>query len=217
MADDKGKPVGRSVSTELTYLLVGLFLLSILLARFENYISQGNLRQVSVVGLWAGSFFTSYIAPVLKLMSLVATAAALYGIFKVTSLFNALNESEKELYGSKVKVGESDDLPEVKNGKWERIIELVNSTNASDWRLAIIEADVMLEDLLRRMGYHGESIGEMLKGIEESDFLTLDAAWEAHKVRNRIAHSGSEFPLNEREAKRVIALFESVFREFKII
>jgi hypothetical protein len=60
-------------------------------------------------------------------------------------------------------------------------------------------------------------VAEKLKSVDSSDMLTLDAAWEAHKVRNRIAHSGSDFELNEREAKRVIMLFESVFREFGMI
>jgi hypothetical protein len=217
MADDKKKPEGTSISTELTYLLVGLFLLSVVIARFEESILGGSFRFASIFGLRIVSFFFAYVTPVLKIISIIVTAAAVYGIFKVMNLFNVLNRNEKELYGSKIKMGDGAELPEMKNGKWERVIELINSTNASDWRLAIIEADVMLEDLLRRMGYHGESIGEMLKGVEESDFLTLDAAWEAHKTRNRIAHSGSEFPLNEREAKRVVALFETVFREFKII
>ena len=75
----------------------------------------------------------------------------------------------------------------------------------------------MLDELLRAQGYHGDSVGEMLKGVEKSDMLTLDNAWDAHKVRNQIAHAGSDYLLNERDAKRIITLFESVFKEFKII
>ncbi len=113
---------------------------------------------------------------------------------------------------------EVEKAPESKgNPKWVRVVSLINSNNSSDWRLAIIEADVMLEELLRVNGYHGDTIGDMLKAVEPSDMLTLDNAWEAHKVRNRIAHAGADFELTEREAKRVIVLFESVFKEFEII
>jgi hypothetical protein len=217
MADDKKKPEGRNIQTELIYLLAGLFLLSIIITRLEDALRGGGLSLIGIVWLKITSFFFAYIAPILKLISALVSAAAVYGIFKVMSHFNVLLAEEKELYGSKIIHGDYEESPQEKNGRWERIIELINSANSSDWRLAIIEADVMLEDLLNSMGYHGESIGEMLKAVEVSDFLTLDAAWEAHKVRNKIAHSGSEFALNEREAKRVIALFESVFREFKII
>jgi hypothetical protein len=56
-----------------------------------------------------------------------------------------------------------------------------------------------------------------MKSIEKSDFNSIDMAWEAHKIRNSIAHEGSDFLLNQREAKRVIGLYEIVFREFRYI
>ena len=72
----------------------------------------------------------------------------------------------------------------------------------------------MLADILEKMGYQGDSIGDKLKSVDKSDFLTLDYAWDAHRIRNQIAHEGSDFQLNEREAKRVIELYKTVFSEF---
>ena len=83
--------------------------------------------------------------------------------------------------------------------------------------MAIIEADVMLEELLETAGYVGGSVGEMLKSVDKNEFLSIESAWEAHKIRNSVAHSGGNFQLNERETKRVIALFEEVFKEFGVI
>jgi hypothetical protein len=100
------------------------------------------------------------------------------------------------------------------NQKWVNVQTHINSDNPSDWRLAILEADIMLEDVLEKMGYQGDTIGDKLKGVDKSDFLTLDLAWEAHKVRNQIAHQGSDFQLNDREAKRIIELYKKVFEEF---
>jgi len=98
--------------------------------------------------------------------------------------------------------------------KWLKVSAHINSDDLSQWRLAILEADIMLADILEKMGYQGDSIGDKLKSIDKSDFLTLDYAWEAHKIRNQIAHKGSDFQLNEREAKRVIDLYKTVFSEF---
>lgn len=103
------------------------------------------------------------------------------------------------------------------NEKWERILSLVASENPGDWRVAILEADIMLDELMARMQYRGDTLGEKLKGVEKADFMTIDMAWEAHKVRNRIAHSGSDFILTHREARRVIDLFRQVFDEFEYI
>ena len=102
------------------------------------------------------------------------------------------------------------------NIKWEKIITYLNSDNASDWKSAILEADILLDELVTKMGYEGENLGERLKKIEPSDFLTLNDAWEAHKVRNMIAHEG-DYVLTKRETIRVIELFRHVFEEFHFI
>lgn len=111
---------------------------------------------------------------------------------------------------------DANEIPVSINKSWDRVIMHVESLNESEWRLALIEADIMLADLLDNMGLPGDSVGEKLKAVEKSDFTTLDLAWEAHKVRNQIAHDPS-FMLTQREAKRVVGLFEAVFKEFAFI
>lgn len=101
--------------------------------------------------------------------------------------------------------------------RWLRVLSHINSNNPNDWRQAIIEADTILDDIVTRAGYPGETLGERMRGIEKSDFRTLNEAWEAHKVRNRIAHEGSSFRLNKREAERIIDLYRKVFEEFFFI
>ncbi len=105
----------------------------------------------------------------------------------------------------------------VKNPQWEKILKNIDSLNESDWRLAILEADIMLGDLLERMYLPGDTIGDKLKAVEKSDFTTLDNAWEAHKVRNQVAHEGQSFVLTDRETRRVVDLYRTVFEEFHII
>lgn len=90
----------------------------------------------------------------------------------------------------------------------------MSSKSEALWRIGIMEADNMLQEVLREKGYQGVEVGEMLK---EASFKTIDLAWDAHKLRNRIAHEGSDFVLTEREAKRAFTLYESVFRELKAI
>ncbi len=105
----------------------------------------------------------------------------------------------------------------LQNPKWLQVQKHIDSENSSDWKLAILEADIMLADMLDKFSLPGESIGEKLKAVEKSDFNTLEQAWEGHKIRNAIAHEGSEFVISQREARRVIELFKQVFDEFKLI
>lgn len=104
--------------------------------------------------------------------------------------------------------------PPRENERWLHVKSLLTSASTSDWRQAIIEADIMLEDMLRAIGYDGVTIGDMLKNVDPADFVTLDKAWEAHKVRNQIAHRGMDFRVDRNDAERVIRLYEEVFGEF---
>lgn len=103
------------------------------------------------------------------------------------------------------------------NNKWAMIVQKSAENNPNSWRLAIIEADILLEETLTNAGYVGATIGEKLKSANQTSFTTLQDAWEAHKVRNEIAHTGSDFVLTQRIAGETIMRFERVFREFKVI
>ena len=101
--------------------------------------------------------------------------------------------------------------------RWNRIVEQAHSENEQNWRLAILEADIMLNELLDLKGYSGDTMVDKMKRIQRADFNTVDDAWEAHKVRNRIAHEGSAHQLNDRETRRIIGLYERVLKEAKVI
>lgn len=100
--------------------------------------------------------------------------------------------------------------------RWENVIRHIESPNQNDWKQAILEADMMLDDILTAMGYKGESIGEKLKRVVPGDFSSLNEAWEAHKVRNQIAHE-SGFNLTQHDALAAVNLYKKVFEEFYYI
>jgi hypothetical protein len=107
--------------------------------------------------------------------------------------------------------------PPPQNERWVEIQKHMQSGNQAEWRLAILEADIMLYDMLEQMGYEGDSIGDKLKQVEPASFNTLDEAWRAHKVRNIIAHEGNAYVLPRSEADRAIRQYETVFKEFYFI
>ncbi len=104
-----------------------------------------------------------------------------------------------------------------KNPRWIKTLNYLFSQHASDWKLAVIEADAMLDSLLIQLGFKGDNIGDKLKSATQDKFHNLTSAWEVHTIRNKIAHEGASFHLSQHEAKRVIALYEQIFREFGYI
>jgi len=127
------------------------------------------------------------------------------------------HEIEEYAHNQALKEKEVQEGGVFKNEKWKKVLDYLFSTNENDWKLAIIEADLMLFDLLSQMGLKGESLGDKLKEANSKNFKNINFAWEVHNIRNKIAHEGSAFELSLHEAKRVIALYEQIFQEFGYI
>lgn len=98
--------------------------------------------------------------------------------------------------------------------RWSKVERLFSTQNESDWRLGIIEADAMLEDLTLQLGYPGANLGERLKSINPRNFPMLQQAWHVHLLRNRIAHEGMNFHLTQHEAWRAFKIYENIFRGY---
>ena len=103
-----------------------------------------------------------------------------------------------------------------KSDRLSDVMTHIDSPHPNDWKLAIIEADIILDDVLKQKGYAGNSLGERLKSISTNQLNSLNDAWEAHKVRNRIAHEGADFVLTKRVAEETISRYRRVFSEFDV-
>ena len=100
--------------------------------------------------------------------------------------------------------------------RWDEIQKHLNSTKEAEWKFAVIEADSLVDYILKSSGYPGDTMGERLKNIDKSQIVTLDYLWEAHKIRNRLAHDMNYF-LRYGEAKRAIQLYEKTLKELQAL
>lgn len=103
------------------------------------------------------------------------------------------------------------------NPRWHYIQTLIESPNESDWRVAIIEADSLMEEMLKEKGLTGNTVSELLEGAKDSGYRSIQDAWDAHLARNQIAHEGLDSPLSQVEGRRIIKLFQNFFEELRII
>ncbi len=152
-----------------------------------------------------------------ELLKNILAIFAVFFIFVIIYVLVRLYELRKKEREELMVIIKEDPQPKPVNQKWESVIQHMLSNNPAQWKLAVIEADTILDEMVTAMQYKGANLGEKLKMIEPADFNSLDSAWEAHKVRNRIAHEGSDFVLSKEEAERTIGLYEEVFSEFNYI
>ena len=188
----------------LLYLIFDFFV-TLRVMIFDQSLRQGFLG-------WLGWFWWVCLA-----FSILFLAAIIYFIYRYEL---QLREQWQRVYGrpgvlEEIKEDLATSIP-VRNEAWEKIMKLIGSDNPNDWKFAIIEADKILEMVVNSFAVPGDNMGDKMKNIERGDWQTLDEAWQAHKVRNRIAHE-SNYHISQREARLAIDNYAKVFQEFDFI
>ncbi len=99
-------------------------------------------------------------------------------------------------------------------GKWQEIEQLMSQGKPSAYKVAVMEADKLVDYVLKaKVGSDG-NMGDRLKRSQKlfSNYLDYQNLWSAHKTRNLIAHEATHellFP----EVKKTIAYFEKALRD----
>lgn len=169
-----------------------------------------------------GNFFSdvamlaSDIWRVYSIFAFIISGVLIIGIIYAFIRFNQLSEVESN------QLLEAQQLWRQLHGQggghsgWQKIRAYVESDNPNDWKQGIIEADSMLDKLLIEKGYAGLTLGERLKSASPTQFTTIRDAWDAHMVRNKIAHQGSDFILTHKIARDTMLKYGKVFSEFGV-
>ncbi len=160
-----------------------------------------------------GAAVTEVISRVHEVLTTVATVISMIALVVIIYAFMRINEiASRETQKLGLALNWNSERKQ-KNARWARVEEYMTSLNSSDWKIAILEADNILDQVVERMGYQGASLGERMKKIEASDFPYLEEAWTAHKTRNSIAHKGTDYDINRSEAEQTINIYYRIFKE----
>lgn len=79
--------------------------------------------------------------------------------------------------------------------------------------LKIVEADKILDEALRHLGFSG-SLGEKLKAAG-ARFTDLNAVWKAHKLRNSVVHDLQATP-NDKEVDEAMSAYRQALRDLGV-
>lgn len=98
---------------------------------------------------------------------------------------------------------------------WAQIEELSEQNDDTSWKLAVMEADKLLDHSLKSMAIPGMNMGERLRFIAHR-YPKINNTWRAHKIRNDIAHQAA-YRLSRGEAKSAIKDFKSALEEIGVL
>ena len=93
--------------------------------------------------------------------------------------------------------------------RWQTLQGLLK--DKTTWPLAVIDADKLLDDALKRTHYKGKTMGERLVSAQR-DITDNDGVWFGHKLRNRLVHE-SNVKLTEKTVKEALIGIRSALKD----
>lgn len=88
--------------------------------------------------------------------------------------------------------------------------------NRQSYNMAVVEGDKLLDKALIEMGLPGRTMGERLKKCGKTTFSQTNAVWNAHKLRNQIAHEPG-FKLEYAQSKHALNVYKTALRDLGAI
>lgn len=107
---------------------------------------------------------------------------------------------------------------QVVGDRWAEIEKTFALGGPSQFKSAIMEADKLVDHVLKGLSVPGETMGERLKSAKKkfSSYDDYNNLWYAHKVRNNIAHEISH-EINSAEAKKAMDYFRKALKVLGMI
>lgn len=100
--------------------------------------------------------------------------------------------------------------------KWKKIEKRLETGIESDFKLAVLEADELLNECLTKMGYPGEKLEEKLEKLTEEVISNLEEVKKIREVRNSIIEDPT-FKLTLEETKRVLAVYKKALEDLQAL
>ncbi len=148
----------------------------------------------------------------LEIVSVIFSALFIWGIvhiIRATNYINIKKEQFLEPFG-KDYVSRRRSLI-----AWKQIQARLSSAEQNDWKLAILEADHILNEILKMSGYLGR-MDDKLKSLEPAQLKNIEDVLRAHIIHDKIKADPS-FVITQEEAKEVISVYAQSFTELGLI
>ncbi|MDD5547315.1 MAG: hypothetical protein PHN74_00180 [Candidatus Pacebacteria bacterium] len=99
---------------------------------------------------------------------------------------------------------------------WEQVKKRVSSADQQNWKLAIIEADKILNEVLKVSGYLGDNLGPKLNLLTVAQLSNLEDIKRVHKIRDRVA-TEPDFAMTQQEAIDILKIYKKSLVELNLL
>ncbi len=175
-------------------------------------VASQTIAQIQAAGQNALSIYFANLTW-LEILSVLVTSLLIALIIYIgvkTSYFSARIERFRDI------VLKSDMSRDLAQKTWIRIETHFYKGSENDMKVAILEADKILNEALRAAGVPGIQLGDRLKRARNNQIPNLEDLWQAHKLRNQIAHE-ADFKLKRDLAERALEIYHTALRNLGVL
>lgn len=170
--------------------------------------------------------YASYITPLFDFGKWQTAYTVVSGIFMVldallvVGIIIALVKGSEYMPQFTANVGAGKRLITIKRAiyaeGWRSVLRKFSSGSPESVRIAIVEADALVDRLLRDIGFKGDTLAERLQKLDGEEVRSVSGVWDAHRLRNNLVHSPG-FSLSSQEAETALKKYEAFFKELEIL
>lgn len=164
-----------------------------------------------IISLWPFLYFLLKIA---RVLAIILSVVFLVGIIVLLKKNNYLTyryfEGLSEMFLRKPYSG-------IRIGKeWKDIVKRAKSENEEERRLAVSDADEVLEESLSKIGFAGKNLQEKLANVSEDIFPTAEEIKRVNQKKNEIIYN-TDKELSKEDAVNIVETYEKTIRELQLL
>ena len=102
------------------------------------------------------------------------------------------------------------------NKRWQDIIKKTTTGLEAEYKIALIEAEDFLYQILEERGYEGDTFEEMVKNARQKMSLDFKEILLGHTIRNAIVYD-PDYRLDNEKARQLLVMYERAIKNMALV
>jgi len=98
--------------------------------------------------------------------------------------------------------------------RWKVIQKRVETGTEYEYKLAVLEAEELFNEVLADKGFPGKTFDERVREVEKVQLPNIEEILGVHKIRNMVAYDPN-YKITKDDTQKVLAIFEKGIRNIE--
>ncbi len=163
------------------------------------------------INMWYQTFTDSTFFFIVKIILIFYITILLVNIILLVYLSDVKKRLRQQLTGTNIPISKKK-----KQKEWDLVKNRLKTGKANEYKLAILEADHLVEKALEDSGYNGDNFTERISQIPQHFSAHLESVTKAHQLRNEIIRNES-VEITKEQVEDAVNIFEKFLKTLDVL